>query len=181
MVREGIVLGHLVSSKALEVDKAQVEVIQDLALPKSRRELKSFLGHVSFYHRFIQNFAKVSKPLTSPLCKEKYFIIEEEGKHAFMQLKRSLVEAPILQSPNWDLPFEIMCDASNFAVGAVLGQRIDKKLTAISYASKTLADAQHNYTTTEKELLAVIFALEKFWPYILGSNIIVYTDHAALK
>ena len=114
MVREGIVLGHLVSSKGLEVDKAKVEVIQDLALPKS-------IGHVGFYRHFIQDFAKVSKPLTSLLCKEKDFIIEEEGKHAFMQLKRSLVEAPILQSPNWDLPFEIMCDASDFALGAVLG------------------------------------------------------------
>ena len=91
------------------------------------------------------------------------------------------MEAPILQSPNWDLPFEIMCDASDFAVGAVLGQRIDKNLTTICYTSKTLADTQLNYTTTEKELLAVVFALEKFRPYILGSKIIVYTDHAALK
>ena len=98
-----------------------------------------------------------------------------------MQLKRSLVEAPILQNPNWDLPFEIMCDASDFAVGVVLGQQIDKKLTAIWYASKTLVDAELNYTTTDKELLAVVFALEMFRPYILGSKIIVYTDHAALK
>ena len=181
MVREGIVLGHLVSSKGLEVDKAKVEVIQDLPLPKPIRELRSFLGHVGFYHHFIQDFAKVTKPLTSLLCKEKDFIIEEEGKHTIMQLKQSLVEAPILQSPNWDLTFEIMCDASDFVVGVVLGQRIDKKPTAIFYASKTLADAQLNYTTTEKELLAVFFALENFRLYILGSKIIVYTDHAALK
>ena len=98
-----------------------------------------------------------------------------------MQLKQSLVEAPILQSPNWDLPFEIMCDASDFAVGAVLGQRIDKKLIAIYYASKTLADARVNYNTIEKELLVVIFALEKFKPNVLGRKIIVYTDHATLK
>ena len=91
------------------------------------------------------------------------------------------MEAPILQSPNWDLPFEIICDASDFAVGAVLGQQIDKKPTAICYASKTLANAQLNDTTTEKELLAVVFALEKFRPYILGSKIIIYTDHATLK
>ena len=96
-------------------------------------------------------------------------------------LKLSLIEARILQSPNWDLPFEIMCDASDYVVGAVLGQRIDKKPTAIWYASKTLAEAQLNYTTTEKELLAVVYALEKFKPYILGSKIIIYTDHAALK
>ena len=119
--------------------------------------------------------------MTSLLCKEKNFLIEEEGKHAFTQLKQTLVEAPILHSPNWDLPFEIMCDASDFAIGAVLGQQIDKKLTAIFYASKTLADAQLYYMNTEKELLAVIFALEKFRPYVLGNKIMVYTDHAALK
>ena len=127
MVREVLVLGHLVSRKGLEMDKAKVEVIQDLALPKSIRELRSFLEQVGFYRRFIQDFAKVLKPLISLLCKEKDFIIEEEGKHAFMQVKQALVEVPILQSSNWDLPFEIMCDASDFAVGAVLGQRIDKK------------------------------------------------------
>ena len=104
------------------MDKAKVEVIQNLVLPKSIMELIIFLGHVSFYRHFIQDFPKVSKPLTSLLCKEKDFIIEEEGKHAFMQLKQVLVEAPILQSPNWDLPFEIMCDASDFVVGVVLGQ-----------------------------------------------------------
>ena len=181
IVREGIVLGYLVSSKGLEGDKAKVEVIQDLALPNSIREFRSFLGHVGFYRRFIQDFAKVSKPLTSLLCKEKDFITEKEGKHSFMQLKRSLVEAPTLQSPNWDLPFEIMCDTFDFAVGPVLEQRIDKKPITICYASKMLADAQLNFTTTKKELLAVVFALEKFRPYILGSKIIVYTEDAALK
>ena len=180
MFREGIVLQHLVSSKGLEVDKAKVEVIQDLALPKSIREHRSFLMHFGFYRCFIRDFAKVSKPLSSLLCKDKVFIIEEEGKHAFMQLNQSLVEAPILQSHNWDLPFEIMCDASDFAIGAVLGQQIDKKPTVICYASKTLADGQLNYTTTEKELLAVVFALKKFRPYVLGSKIIVHTDHVSL-
>ena len=96
-------------------------------------------------------------------------------------LKQALIEAPILQSPNWDLPFEIMCDASDYAMGVVLAQRLDKKPTAICYASKTLNEAQINYTTTEKELLAVVYTLEKFRPYILGSKIIIYTDHAALK
>ena len=96
-------------------------------------------------------------------------------------LKLTLIEAPILQSPNWDLPFEIMCDASNYEVRAVLGQRIDKKPTAIWYPSMTLAKAQMNYTTTEKEVLVVVYALEKFRPYILGSKIVIYTDHVTLK
>ena len=80
-------------------------------------------------------------------------------------LKQELIEAPILQSPNWDIPFKIMCDASDYAVGVVLGKRLDRKPTAICYASKTLVEAQINYTTTEKELLVVVYALEKFWPY----------------
>ena len=181
MVREGVVLRHIVSSKGLDVDKAKIEVIQNLPLPGTVRYLSSFLGHVSVYHRFIQDFAKVSMPLTTLLCKDKDFIIDEEGKRAFTMLKQLLIEAPILQSPNWDLPFEIICDASDYAVGAVLGQRIDNKLTAICYASKTLIEAQINYTTTEKELLVMVYALKKFRPYTLGSKIIIYTDHAALN
>ena len=181
MVREGVVLGHIVSGKGLEVDKAKIEVIQNLPLPNTVKDLRSFLRPVGFYRRFIQDFAKVSKPLTTLLCKGKDFIVDEKGKRAFTMLKQALIKAPILQSPNWDLPFEIMCDASDYAVGAVLGQRLYKKLTAICYASKTLIKAQINYTTTEKELLVVVYTLEKFRPYILGSKMIIYTDHAALK
>ncbi|CAA7049343.1 unnamed protein product [Microthlaspi erraticum] len=92
-----------------------------------------------------------------------------------------MVSAPIVQAPNWDHPFEIMCDASDYAVGAVLGQKIDKKLNVIYYASKTMDDAQCKYATTEKELLAIVFAFEKFRSYIVGSKVIVHTDHAALR
>ncbi|GKC99830.1 reverse transcriptase domain-containing protein, partial [Tanacetum coccineum] len=100
---------------------------------------------------------------------------------AFNALKKKLTEAPILVAPDWDLPFEIMCDASDFAVGAVLGQRKTKHFQLIHYASKTMTDAQAHYTTTEKELLAVVYAFEKFRPYLVLSKTIVYTDHSALK
>ena len=93
-----------------------------------------FLGHVGSYHRFIRDFAKVSKLLTTLLCKDKDYFIEKEGERAFEILKLALIEAPILQSPNWDLPFEIMCGASDYAVGEVLGQWIDKKPAASWYA-----------------------------------------------
>ncbi|GJS97625.1 reverse transcriptase domain-containing protein [Tanacetum coccineum] len=96
-------------------------------------------------------------------------------------LKKKLIEAPILVAPDWDLPFEIMCDASDYVVGAVLGQRKTKHFQPIHYASKTMTDAQAHYTTTEKELLAVVYAFEKFWPYLVLSKTIVYTDHSALK
>ena len=124
---------------------------------------------------------KVSKTLTTLLCKDKNFIIEEEGKRTFVMLKHVVIEAPILQSPKWDLPFEIMCKTSDYQVGAVLGQRLEKKPMAICYASKTLFEAQINYMTTENELLAVVYALERFRSYILGSKIVIYADHAALK
>ena len=174
-------LRHIVLGKGLEVDKAKIEVIQNLPPLGTVRDLRSFLRHVGFYRRFIQDFVKVSRPLTTLLCKDKDFIMDEEGKCTFVILKQALIEALILQSPNWDLPFEIMCDALDYAVGAVLGQRLDKKPTAIWYASKTLVETQINYTTTMKELLAVVYALEKFRPYILGSKIVIYTDHATLK
>ncbi|CAA7405269.1 unnamed protein product [Spirodela intermedia] len=122
-------------------------------------------------------------------CIEKKLVLSWEKSHFMVKegvvlghivSKRGL-EAPILQAPDWSLPFEIMCDASNYAVGAVLGQRKESKPIVISYASKTISDAQLNYTTTEKELLAVVFSLERFRSYILGAKIIIYTDHAALK
>ncbi|KAI5347429.1 hypothetical protein L3X38_015308 [Prunus dulcis] len=92
-----------------------------------------------------------------------------------------LTSTPIMQPPDWSIPFEIMCDARDGAIGAVLGQRKDKKPVVICYASKTLNSAQKNYTTTGKELFAVVFALEKFRSYILGLQIVVFTDHSALK
>nr|GEW35658.1 reverse transcriptase domain-containing protein [Tanacetum cinerariifolium] len=100
---------------------------------------------------------------------------------AFQTLKKKLTEAPILVSPDWDLPFELMCDASDFAIGAVLGKRKTKHFQPIHYASKTMTDAQAHYTTTKKELLALVYAFDKFRPYLVLSKSIVYTDHSALK
>nr|GFC48856.1 reverse transcriptase domain-containing protein [Tanacetum cinerariifolium] len=91
------------------------------------------------------------------------------------------MEAPILIAPNWDLPFELMCDASNFVIGAVLGQRYEKHFRTIHYASKTLTEAESNYTTTEKEMLAVVYAFEKFRSYLIMNKFTVHTDHSALK
>jgi hypothetical protein len=96
-------------------------------------------------------------------------------------LKSALVSAPIIQPPDWSQPFEIMCDATDYTVGAVLGQRKEGRVHVVYYASKTLSGAQLNYATMEKELLAVVFAFEKFRSYIVNSKVIVYTDHAAIK
>jgi hypothetical protein len=115
------------------------------------------------------------------LAKDVPFEFDEACLKAFETLKKALTSAPIIQPPNWSLPFEIMCDASDFAIGAVLGQCKDKKHHAIAYASKNLIGPQLNYATTEKELLAIVFAIDKFRSYLVGAKVIVYTDHAALK
>ncbi|CAM8878117.1 unnamed protein product [Rhodiola kirilowii] len=181
MVQEGIVLGHLVSKRGVEVDKAKIQVIEQLPPPTNQKGIRSFLGHAGFYRRFIKDFSKIARPLTHLLCNDVEFNFDEGCLEAFEKLKKNLVSAPIVQPPNWDLPFELMCDASDYAIGAVLGQRVEKKLHVIYYVSKVLDSAQVNYTTTEKELLAVVYAFEKFRPYLVATKTIVYTDHAAIK
>ncbi|GJR46331.1 reverse transcriptase domain-containing protein [Tanacetum coccineum] len=153
MVKEGIVLGHKISKSGIEVDRAKVDVIAKLPHPTSVKGVRSFLGHAGFYRRFIQDFSKIARPMTHLLEKETLFVFSKECIEAFNILKKKLTEAPILVAPDWDLPFEIMCDASDYAVGAVLGQ----------------------------QLLAVVYAFEKFRPYLVLSKTIVYTDHSALK
>ncbi|GJS98259.1 reverse transcriptase domain-containing protein [Tanacetum coccineum] len=181
MVKEGIVLGHKISKSGLEVDRAKVEVIAKLPYPTTVKGVRSFLGHAGFYRRFIQDFSKIARPMTHLLEKETPFVFSDECKQAFNDLRKKLIESPILVVPNWDYDFEIMCDASDFALGAVLGQRKDKHFHPIHYASKTMTGAQLHYTTTEKEMLAVVYALEKFRPYLVLSRTIVFTDHSAIK
>ncbi|KAK1665650.1 hypothetical protein QYE76_053809 [Lolium multiflorum] len=181
MVNEGIVLGHKISERGIEVDRAKVEAIEKMPYPRDVKGIRSVLGHAGFYRRFIKDFSKISKPLTNLLQKDVPFVFDDDCKEAFETLKKALTTAPVVEPPDWNLPFEIMCDASDFAVGAVLGQRVDKKLNVIHYASKTLDAAQRNYATTEKELLAVVFACDKFRPYIVDSKVTIHTDHAAIR
>ncbi|GJW21254.1 reverse transcriptase domain-containing protein [Tanacetum coccineum] len=158
MCKEGIVLGHKISKSGIEVDRAKVDVIAKLPHPTT-----------------------ISRPITHLLEKDTPFVFSQDCINAFETLKKKLTEAPILVVPDWNLPFELMCDASDFAIGAVLGQRKTKHFQPIHYASKTMTEAQIHYTTTEKEMLAVVYAFEKFRPYLVLSKSIVYTDHSALK
>nr|GFB04887.1 reverse transcriptase domain-containing protein [Tanacetum cinerariifolium] len=181
MVKEGIVLGHKISKKRIEVDKAKIEVISKLPHPTTVKGIRSFLEHAGFYRRFIKDFSKISRPMTHLLEKNSPFIFSNECIQAFKTLKDKLTEAPILIAPNWDHPFELMCDASDYAVAAVLRQRIEKHFRPIHYASKTMNQAKTNYTTIEKEMLAVVYAFEKFRLYLIMNKSIVYTDHSSLK
>ncbi|XP_076945468.1 uncharacterized protein LOC143616556 [Bidens hawaiensis] len=150
MVTEGIMLGHKISRDGIEVDRANIDTISRLPPPTNVKAIRSFLGHVGFYRRFIKDFSKITRPMTRLLEKDLPFVFDDECVKAFTFLKEKLVSAPILCSPDWRLPFELMCDAKN-------------------------------YTTTEKELLAVVFAFDKFCSYLLLSKTTVFTDHTALR
>ena len=181
IVTEGIVLGHKISATGLEVDQSKISIIKTLAPPTTVKGIRSFLGHAGFYRRFIKDFSRITRPLCRLLEKDTKFNFDDSCKAAFEEIKIRLVQAPIMAAPEWDQEFEVLCDASDFAMGAILGQRKKKIFRAIYYASKTFNEAQENYSTTEKEMLDIVFACEKFTPYILGSHVIVHTDHAAIK
>ncbi|RDX82293.1 Retrovirus-related Pol polyprotein from transposon 17.6, partial [Mucuna pruriens] len=161
MVTEGIVMGHLVSNRGVEVDKSKIDIITSLPNPASVWEVRSFLGYAGFYRRFIKNFSKIALSLSKLLQKDVEFKFDQPCIKAFQELKNFLTSASILQAPNWELPFELMCDASKSALGAVLCQ--------IAGVSRPV---HLNYTKTEKELLAIVFALDKFCSYLLGSKIV---------
>ena len=181
MVNQGIVLGHVISKKGIEADKAKIELISKLPSPTDVKTLRQFLGHAGFYKRFIQDFSKIAKPLYKLLEKDAKFEWDAECQQRFEELKAYLTTAPIVRAPNWQFPFKVMCDESDLTVGAVLGQRAEGKPYVVYYGRKTLNEAQRNYTTTEKELMAVVYALDKFRAYLIRSNIIIFTNHSALK
>ena len=142
---------------------------------------RSFLGHAGFDRRLIKDFSKIAKPLSNLLVQGAPFEFDDQCLQAFLFLKQKLVSAPIVVAPDWNLPFELMCDASDYAIEAVLGQKRDRTFQVIYYASRMLNDAQLNYATTKKELLAIVFAFDKFRPYLIGNRVIVHTDHSAIK
>ena len=123
MVTEGIVLWHMISRAGLEVDQVKVSIIRNLMPPTTVKGIRSFLGHAGFYRRFIRYFSKIARPLCRFLEKYTKFKFDESCQNSFEVIKSRLVEAPIMAKPNWNRKFEIMCDASDFAMGAVLGQK----------------------------------------------------------
>ncbi|RDX85345.1 Retrovirus-related Pol polyprotein, partial [Mucuna pruriens] len=161
------------------VDKSKINIITSLPNFAFVREVRSFLGHAGFYKRNIKNFSKIALPFSKLLQKDVDFNFDQPCIEAFQELKTRLTSTPILQASNWEYPFKLMCDTSNLVLGAVLGQRVgvDKQSHVIAYTSRTIDSAQLNYTIIEKELLAIVFSLDKFGSYLLGSKIIIFSDH----
>ena len=173
-------LGHIVDGNGIYPDPNLVEAVKNFPVPKCVKNVQQFLGLTGYYRKFVLDYAKKSKPLTELTKKDNEFFWTLEAQESFEILKKCLISAPILSHPKFDLPFEIFTDASAYGVGAILKQRIDGKEHVISYASKILNKAEVDYSPTDRECLAIIFAIQKFRPYIFGTKFKVVTDHHAL-
>jgi hypothetical protein len=153
LLTKGIVLGHHISDTRIRVDPTKIDIISQIKIPSSKKEIRSFLGHVGYYRRFIQNFTNLDAPLFKLLMKDVELCWDEKCQISFEILKTKLSSAPTLRGPNWSLPFHICTDASNTTLGVVLGQREGKIPYAIYFVSKNLSPAEANYNVTEKEFL----------------------------
>lgn len=180
--REVKYLGYIVGGGKLSTDPEKVEAITKITAPKNVKDVRRFLGTVGWYRRFIPDFSTLTAPITDCLRKSKKFEFSSDALNAFQELKNRLVSSPVLSSPDFRKHFYIQCDASNVGIGAVLFQKdIDEGEHPIEYFSKKLNTAQKNYSTTEKECLAVISAIKKFRQYIELMPFTVITDHSSLQ
>lgn len=176
-------LGYIVDEFGLRADTSKIQAILDYPNPNTAKDVRRFLGTCSWFRRFIPNFSSIVAPLNKLTSKKlKTFIWSDEANEAFIKLKNCLVSTPVLSCPDFDLPFAVHCDASNFGIGAMLTQLQNNKEVVIAYMSKSLNKNERNYSTTERETLAVITALEHWRCYLdNGKQFTVFTDHSALK
>ncbi|KAL1110617.1 hypothetical protein AAG570_008145 [Ranatra chinensis] len=174
-------MGHIISRQgARPTDSKKVAAIKEIEIPKNIKELRSFLGMINYYRRFINNLAGKTEPLTKLLKKNSKFVINEEAKEAFIWCKDKLATVPILQFPDFEKQFILTTDASQVAVGAVLSQGDGGSERPIAFASKKLTPAETRYSTIERELLGIVWATKHFRPYLLGRQFKIKTDHKPL-
>lgn len=174
-------LGYSISAAGIKPDEEKLKMIQQLPGPKDITALRSFLGLTNFYRRFIRNYSNITLPLLTLTKKDTKWTWNEKCEEAFQRLKGELIKAPILASPDFSLPFTVYTDASKYAIGGILGQVIEGKERVIHYASRVLQPPEINYSTTEKEALAILWCVTKMWRnYLLGVEFIVVTDHQPL-
>ena len=175
-------LGHLITPSGLKPNPRLVSAVQEFQPPKDVRELRRFLGLTSYYRKFIPKFAKVAEPLHYLTRKEMEFMWSDDCQHAFNSLKQKLIEAPVLAYPSFDKDFILETDASIKGVGAILSQKQDDgKVHPVAFASCALSPPERNYSITELETSAVVWAVSHFHSYLYGHCVTVYTDHSAVK
>jgi len=176
-------LGHVISSNGIEPDEEKIRAVVDWPAPTNLRELRSFLGFANYYRRFVKNYSEIAAPLTYLTKKDQPYVWSPVQQQAFQALKTALTSTPVLCAPNDALPYQIRltCDASDFAIGAVLSQITPHGEQPIAFESRSLNPAEKNYPTQDKEMLAIIHALKKWRPYVFGRPVDVYTDHNSLK
>ena len=177
-------LGHIISEEGIRPDSAKIRAVQEFPAPTSRTLVKKFLGMTSYYRRFVPNYASIVKPLTQ-LTKTrgqaKVFRWNEEAQRAFEDLKKALLTEPILRLPDFDRQFVVYTDASDYGLGAVLAQNFADGEAVVSYASRQLSSSERNYSTIQKECLAIVWALQYFHHYLFGRTFVIVTDHRPLK
>lgn len=178
--KEVAYLGHIITDKGVKPDPKTTECVAKFPIPKNQKDVKSFLGLAGYYRRFIKNFSQLTKPLTNLLKKDTEFEWNDLCQNAFTETKQLLVNKPILQYPDFSRPFIVTTDASNVAIGAILSQGNIGEDLPIAYISRTLNKAEKNYNTTEKELLAIVWATKQFRPYLFGRRFTIVTDHKPL-
>jgi hypothetical protein len=174
-------LGHIISSKGIATDPKKVESIQNWPVPKNIKDLQSFLGLCNYYRCFIQDYSKIAAPMTDLTHKDTPYLWTPSCEDAFQEIKQLMTQAPILIIPDPDLPIEVTTDASDFAVGAVLSQDQGQGPQPVAFTSHKMNPAECNYAAHEKETLAIMHALAKWWVYLEGRPFVVFTDHATLQ
>eukprot|EP00794_Sanderia_malayensis_P010600 gene10600-biopygen7736 len=174
-------LGFVVSSEGLLPDPDKLDAVKSFPTPTSVKSIRSFLGLCNYYRRFVQNFAKIVSPLNRLTRKDVAFEWSPECAAAFQELKHRLCSSPILAYPDFTQPFHLYTDASQFALGYILGQKIDGREFVVAYGGRELNQAEKNYSTTEREALAVVDGIRRYQPYLSMSKFYVHTDHSSLS
>ncbi len=181
MCKEVAFLGHIVTPDGVKPNPIRIKAIKEWPIPKTEKDLRGFLGTLGYYRKFIKDFAKIVKPLTNQLRKENSGINHTpDFLKTFEKCKNILTDSSILQYPDLSKPFNLTTDASNYAIGANLSQGPINKDLSISFASRTLSKAEENYSTIEKELLAIVWAVKHFRPYLYGRRFTLFTDQKPL-
>jgi len=174
-------LGHVVTPEGVSPNPDKIRVVEEFPTPKNVKELRSFLGLANYYRRFVRGFSNVASPLNSLTKKGVPFVWTEACAVAFDKLKRALVNAPILAYPNFEEQFLLFVDANSTGIGFTLGQMQDGKEVVIAYNGRGLNQAEQNYSTTEREALALVEGIKKFQPYLHNHKFTVVTDHSSLR